>query len=141
MEYLKLPLLLEPFFEQQPIATCNMESSVMRFLHLLITTAQEEFPVDEQFGLSFWDEDYSTHITSDLRREQLVHHLLGQIERYEKRLAQVEVDVNIKNNQVSHQGVMTERRRVEIIVKARLTHSLEPFSFYTGFFIGPFNMD
>lgn len=141
MDYLKLPLLFEPFFEQRAIATCNMESSIMRFLHLLITTTQEEFMVDEQFGWAFWDEDYSTHVTSDLRKEQLVHHLQAQIGKYEQRLTEVVVEVQIKNNLMPHQGVMVERRRVEIGIKAKLSHSLEPFSFYTGFYIGPFNMD
>ncbi len=141
MDYLKLPILFEPFFEKQTIATCHMESSIMRFLHLLITTAQEEFRADEHFGLSFWEEDYSTHITSDLRKEQLVHHLQAQIERYEKRLAEVEVEVLIKNNMLPQQGVIVERRRVEISVKAKLRHSSAPFRFNTAFFIGPFNMD
>lgn len=141
MDYLKLPILFEPFFEEQAIATCHIESSIMRFLHLLITTAQEEMKTDEQFGLAFWDEDYSTHITSDLRKEQLVHHLQTQIERYEKRLTDVQVEVQIKNNMLPQQGVMVERRRVEIGVKARLRHSSAPFSFNTAFFIGPFNMD
>lgn len=141
MEYLKLPLLFEPFFEQLPIATCNMESSIMRYLHLLITTAQEEFIADPQFGLAFWEEDYSTHISSDLRKEQLGHHLHAQIATYEKRLTEIEVAVKIKTSMVPQQGIMIERRRLEISIKAKLSHSLAPFSFHTAFFIGPYNMD
>lgn len=141
MEYLKLPLLLTPFFEQQPIATCNMESSIMRFLHLLVTTVQEEFAVDEQFGLAFWDDDYSTHVTNDLRKEQMAFQLSAQIARYEQRLTDVVVDVNMKTDTLSQQGTQVERRRVEITVKGKLLHSHEAFNFSTGFFIGPFNMD
>lgn len=141
MEYLKLPLNFEPFFEKNAIPTCNVEGSIMRFLHLLITTVQDEYTVDRNFGLAFWDDDFSTHIHNDFKKDQLLHHLKAQIVQYEPRLTDVQVQVKIKTELMQHVAIQTERRRVEIIIQGKLTHSHAPFQFQTAFFIGPLDLD
>lgn len=141
MEYLKLPLKFSSVLAGQELATCSMEGSIMRFLHLMLTTVQEEYAIDENFGLAFWEDEFSTHTNIDWRKEQLVTQVKQQIAKYEPRLTAVEVQAQIKSEMLRHQNILFERRRVEIAIVGKLTHSMAPFSFATAFFIGPLDLD
>jgi len=71
----------------------------------------------------------------------VIESLGRQIAAYEKRLTAVVVEVNVKQISVNEVNGMRLRRRIEIIVKAELGRSNEPFRFATGFFIGPMAFD
>lgn len=140
-EYLRLPLRFEPFFQRKNLATCSLKDSIARNLHLLITTATDENKLNLEYGSQFWESDYDIHIPNDNRREQILSILKNQIALFEKRIHQVNLDIQVKQALKTHQGGSELRRRVEIIVNARLVRSNEPFKFQTGFFIGPMMMD
>ena len=139
-EFLKLPLRFENFFEHKKMPVCNMQESIFRNLHLIITTVQGEHKADPAYGSSFWDNDYDIHLTNDARREIIINGLKQQIDRYEKRISNVEVIVNIKLGILNGQASGTMKRRIEITVNGLIKRSLEPISFQTGFFIGPFTL-
>jgi len=140
-EYLKLPLRFEPFFERKKLDTCTLQDSIMRNLHLLITTTVGENKQDPAYGSAFWDNDYDIHLSNDARREMVIDSLQRQIASYEKRLTGVIVEVNVKQTPVNESGSVRLRRRIEIIVQGSLARSNEPFRFATGFFIGPMTFD
>ena len=140
-EYLKLPLKFGQFFERNKMDTCTLQHSIIRNLHLLITTTVGENKQDLAYGSSFWDHDYDIHLSNDARREMVIDSLQKQIAAYEKRLTGVVVEVNVKQMPVNESGNIRLRRRVEIIIQGNLTRSNEPFRFATGFFIGPMAFD
>ncbi|MBK8683779.1 MAG: GPW/gp25 family protein [Bacteroidetes bacterium] len=140
-EYLRLPLRFEPLFQRKNLAVCSLTDSIARNLHLLITTAAEENKLDLEYGSPFWESDYDIHLSNDHRRDQIIGALKKQIASHEKRIHQVNVEVNVKQAlKPSGQGSEL-KRRVEIIVQAKLIRSNEPFRFQTGFFIGPLLFD
>jgi len=140
-EYLKLPLRFEQFFDKNKMDTCTVQSSIMRNLHLLITTTVGENKQDERYGSGFWDHDYDIHLSNDARREMVIESLSRQIAQFEKRLMAVVVEVNVKQTPVNEGGHVRLRRRIEIIIQGNLVRSNEPFRFATGFFIGPMAFD
>lgn len=140
-DYLKLPLRFEQFFERQKMDTCTLQSSIMRNLHLLITTSLGEHKQDPAYGSDFWDHDYDIHLSNDARREMVIGALQRQIAAYEQRLTGVVVEVNVKQSPVNETGHVRLRRRIEIVVQGYLARSNEPFRFATGFFIGPMAFD
>ena len=141
-EYLKLPLRFGIFFEKGRMDTCGLMDSIVRNLHLLITTALGENKQDMQYGSQFWDSDYDIHMTNDARRQVVINTLKQQILRYEKRLINVNVEVNVRQAEYRvHTGGTQLRRRIEITVSGLLTRSREPFRFATGLFIGPLSFD
>ena len=140
-EYLKLPLRFQQFFDRNKLDTCSLQNSIMRNLHLLITTTLGENKQDQNYGSGFWENDYDIHLSNDARREMVIESLGRQIAAYEKRLTAVVVEVNVKQISVNEVNGMRLRRRIEIIVKAELGRSNEPFRFATGFFIGPMAFD
>lgn len=129
------------FFERKKIPTCDLLSSIYRNLHLLTTTVNGESKIDEMLGAPFWDSDYDIHLTNDLRREIITTGMKQQIDRYEKRITNVDVVVNVKLANMMYNGAEIQRRKVEIIISGDILRSMEPFTFQTGFFIGPLTMD
>jgi predicted component of type VI protein secretion system len=141
MEYLKLPLNLGAYFEQQKIPRCNLEASIMRNLHLLITTLQAEHKANANYGVQFWDYDYDTHLQNAERREIIIQSIKEQVTQHEKRLQQVTIEVIVKNDTVAQQQIMVQRRRVEITIQGLIIRNKEPLTFRTAFFIGPLHFD
>lgn len=139
-EFLKLPLRFENFFERKRMNVCNMQDSIFRNLHLLITTVKDEYKADANYGSSFWDNDYDIHLSNVSRREIILDSLKKQIEQFEKRITSVDVQVNVKQGVLSLQDGGMIKRRVEIVVNAKIKRSMEPINFQTGFFIGPFTL-
>ena len=140
-EYLKLPITFDRFFAKEKMATCSLPESVMRNLHLLITTTMGENRQDLQYGSQFWEHDYDIHMSNDARRESILSTLKKQIQDYEPRLVNVTLEVNVKQAEFQGMAGRQLRRRIEVIVVAALGHSNEPFRFQTGFFIGPLSFD
>ena len=139
-EYLKLPIRFSFLFESKQLVTCNLLDSIYRNLHLLITTANGENINDSLYGVDFWDYDYDIHLSNDARREIILNGLNQQIARYEKRIINVVVEASVRQSMFKTQSSEGMRRRIEIKISGKIKRSLEPFSFQTGFFIGPFSL-
>jgi len=140
-EYLRLPITFDQFFSKEKLATCSIQESIMRNLHLLITTTMGENRQDLQYGSQFWEHDYDIHMSNDARRESILSTLKRQIQAYEPRLANVVLEVNVKQAEFQGMAGRELRRRIEIVITGALGHSNEPFRFQTGFFIGPLSFD
>lgn len=141
IDYLKLPLRFEQFFERRSLDRCTLKDSIARNLHLLITTTLGENKQDEKYGALFWDYDYDIHMSNNTRREIIVAALQQQILKYEKRLLNVTVEVNVKQSDFKVRSGRQLRRRTEITIAGLLLRSNEPFVFQTAFFIGPLAFD
>jgi len=140
-EYLKLPVQFGGFFEKKKLATCSLLDSVYRNLHLLITTMPGENKMDDSFGSEFWENDYDIHLSNDSRKEIVISSLKKQIQLYEKRITDISVDVNVRLSNINLKGVEIQRRKLEITINGKMVRSMEPFTFQTGFFIGPLTLD
>lgn len=140
-EYLKLPLRFEQFFDRSKLDTCGLKESIARNLHLLVTTPTGENKQDLYYGSQFWEHDYDIHMANDARREAVIASIKKQVFNFEKRLANVSVEVNVKQSEYNSGVNKQLRRRVEIIIGGSIARSNEPFRFQTGFFIGPLSFD
>ena len=140
-DYLKLPLKFSQFFERHKLDRCSIKDSIARNLHLLVTTAVGENKQDPQYGSQFWDNDYDIHLSNDRRKDLVVLVLRTQIAAYENRLANVSVDVNVKQAEFKNDSGSQLRRKIEIVVSGVIIRSKEPYRFQTGFFIGPLSYD
>jgi predicted component of type VI protein secretion system len=140
-QFLKLPIKFKSFFAEGRIDRVPIKDSIARNLHLLITTVQGENLQNDHYGSEFWDDDYDIHLNSDERSEKIKITLKDQISKFEKRLEQVDIEVNIKQSEVYRQQGTQQRYRLEIIIRGLLVRTKEPFIFKTGFFIGPLMLD
>lgn len=140
-QYLKLPLRFGKIIEGNRMDICDIKNSIARNLHLLITTVRGEHKRNENYGAEYLDYDYDIHLANDSRREIIIKSVKHQISNYEKRLENVEVQVEVNQEVVKTDSGLIQRRRVAIIINSLIARSAEPFSFKTAFFIGPMDFD
>lgn len=140
-EYLKLPLRFDQFFEKKKLPSCGLIDSIYRNLHLIITTVPGENKTDAAYGSAFWETDYDIHLDNDSRKELIVGHLKKQIARYEKRITNVMVNVEVRLAVLKTPGADLPRRKIEVTISGQVRKTLEPFRFQTGLFIGPLTLD
>ena len=69
-------------------------------------------------------------------RDQLKKALQETIEKHEKRLSRIRVDVQVDQVEYRVKGVRT-KTRIGVSVNGTLSKTNEPFSFAEQFFIGP----
>lgn len=140
-DYLKLPLRFGQFFEQRRLPVCSIRESISGNLHLLIMTALEENKQNLEYGSQFWDQEFDIHLSADMRRETILATLRKQIAAFEKRLGKVSIEVRVRQPEVISVAGTQIRRRIEVIIRGVVVRSNEPFSFQTGFYIGPLALD
>lgn len=139
--YLKLPVRFQQFFENKKLPACNLLDSIYRNLHLIITTMPGENKTDALYGSSFWENDYDTHLNNDVRKEIIINSLKNQVARYEQRIADVSLDVNVRLSNVMINSIEMQKKKIEIVIKGKIKRNMEPFIFQTGFFISPYTLD
>ena len=141
MDYLKLPLKFNQFFEKKKLDRCTLKDSISRNIHLLITTQLEENRQDYDYGSQFWDHDYDIHMSNSARREMIITSLKSQLLKYEKRLVKPIVEVNVIQKEYKLTKNIQLKRKIEVVVKGQLVRNNEPFRFQTSFYIGPMLFD
>lgn len=140
-QYLKLPIRFHHFFERKKLPVCNIYNSISYNIHLLATTISGENVHDSAYGSSFWDDEFDIQLSSDKRTNNIIRDLEKSIARFEKRLTEVSVSVVVKQAETTFISQKHLKRRIEINVYGKIVRSLEPFSFVSGFFIGPYLFD
>lgn len=138
---IKLPIRFHHFFDNKKLPACSLMDSIYRNLHLIITTVPGENKTDENYGSSFWDSDYDIHLNNDVRKEIIISTLKNQIGRYERRITDVMLDVNVRLSTATVNNIEVQKKKIEIVVKGKTKRNMESFTFQTGFFISPYTLD
>ena|ERR1035438_8619935 len=139
LEYYSLPLSLERIMNRQEHPKISMQQSVLQHLHLLITTAFGEFPADQDFGSSIWDYDFDNVTSAHKLKELIRQSLLQAIQRYEKRLSNIRVELMILQEELQERSKAGSRikKRIDISVTGILISTNERLNFRDSFFVGP----
>ena len=139
LEYYSLPLSLERIMNRQEHPKISMQQSVLQHLHLLIATAFGEFPADQDFGSSIWDYDFDNVTSAHKLKELIRQSLLQAIQRYEKRLSNIRVELMILQEELQERSKAGSRikKRIDISVTGILISTNERLNFRDSFFVGP----
>lgn len=141
--FCKLPLnikdLLSEDVKHSRLQTCSEKESIDQFLNLLISTCLGEHDYDKEFGCKIFDLDFE-RITSRTRWEgKFTEYIKEAISRYEKRLTNVDVRVQI-NDKIRQDTVFetsTIKKQTQIWVTGNLLQTGERCSFYYVIYLGP----
>jgi phage baseplate assembly protein W len=136
--FYKLPLSLAGLMRKKDHLTCTLKQSIAQHLHLIITTAYGELPVDENFGCCIWEYDFdnitSTHKIKEYIRESLAEAII----RYEKRLGNIRVELEIGQEELaSQQNGCRVKKKITITVSGVLNATNEKFIYEDSIFTGP----
>lgn len=135
-EYYKLPLRLGDVSRKKEHNKCALAESVSGMVHLIAITYFGECKHDESFGCEIWEHDFENISNSQAYREKLIKSIQATIEKQEKRLGNISVDIQIE--QVDYSAFQRRiKSRIKLKVTGQLTATNEPFLHNDEFFIGP----
>lgn len=136
-EYYSLPFSVDRLMNRQEHAKCTLEQSVTENLHLLLTTAFGEFPADEAFGCSIWDNDFDNLTSTPKIKEIIRQSILQSVSQYEQRLDKVRVELVIRQEELPEVKGRRMKKRIEIIITGILRLTNDRFKKGYSFFVGP----
>ncbi|MCW5518541.1 GPW/gp25 family protein [Aureitalea sp. L0-47] len=137
-KFYTLPLRAKNLTSRKGHDMCNLNQSIAHHIHLINTSSFGECSFDETFGCSIWLIDFDNLKSSNKLKSQIVESLHNSLQRHEKRLANIKIDVKIKQEELNS-GVSANRikKRIDIQVKGTVKKTNESFSYFEYFYIGP----
>ena len=139
----KIPLQLSLPVKGQELPVCNLKESISKNLELIITTRFGEHRADPSFGCEIWDLDFELIISENLWEEKLRQSLLRSVTSHEKRLTNIQLNVQITEIEKFHLFKQnTEiKKRVDIQLAGTIHKTGESFKFNTNLFLSPLSVD
>lgn len=135
-----LPLALDRIVMKQMLAKCPDREAIHQHLYLLMVTHFDETRFDENYGCALWEHDFS--ILSQIKWKDLIRESLEvSISKFERRITQTKVRVEIEELEVMSKTNNYVRKRIGVEVKAVIRRTNEPFVFFERIFISPMSID
>ena len=128
MTYLKMPLQLQSAVAKK-LQRCSYQESIAQHIMLLILSHHGEVIGREDFGSMIWDLEFNQLVKNSL---------IKTIEKYEKRLRNVDVNVTLLEIEEENIDKVSHiRRKAQITVTGIMDRTNEKFSFNTSLYISP----
>ena len=142
--YYKLPLLFEKLISKnKELDPSPKGESIAAHVYLIITSKFGESRFDETYGCEIWDFDFVNITNQSNWKTRIVKSVENSIARHERRLMNVRVSLDIKEEDVSNaaSNVVSVKKGIRISVTANLTETNEPFTFAQKMFLSPLSFD
>ncbi len=138
VEYYQLPLKLGDLMSGKMHNKVSLSDSIKQHLHLIITTSFGEMQFDENFGCSIWDDDFDNLTSTNKLREKIKNSILYSVNKYEKRIENVRLDLQIKEAELSVKSRGTSvKKRLDLVILANICSTNLPLQYTDSFFTGP----
>lgn len=136
--FYKLPLSFTGIMQKNDHKTCSLQQSIAQHLHLIITTAFGELSVDEDFGCCIWEYDFDNITSSHKIKEFIRESLTDALIRYEKRLTDARVELEIGQEEKANQKMGCRvKKKITITITGLLNATNEKFIYEDSIFTGP----
>lgn len=137
-KYYKLPLEATSFIKNKSIKVCNIEESIGNYIHLLMTTRFGECNFDTSFGCLVWNIDFNNISSNNKLKTVVADSLIKSLRRHEKRLSNIEVNVEIKQEEIDNSNKKSKiKKKVYIVVTGVVKMTNEAFNYKEFFYIAP----
>ena len=135
-EYYYFPLKPVELIQKREHPRISLKDSVSRLIHLITITHFGEYRPNESLGCEIWDFDFDNITNYQLFKEQIKKSFLRTFEKYEPRLSQIKIDIQIQQVEIRVKNRRT-KSQITLKVDGVLTKTNEPYSYTENFFIGP----
>jgi len=135
-EYYYFPLKPADLIQKKEHPRISLKDSVSRVIHLVTITHFGEYKPDESLGCEIWDFDFDNITNYQLFKEQVKKSFIQTFEKYEPRLSQIKIDIQIQQVEIRVKNRRT-KSQITLRVDGILTKTNEPYSYTENFFIGP----
>ena len=137
-KYYTLPINAKKLISRKVHESCSLNQSISHHIHLINTSYFGECTFDDTFGCNIWIIDFDNLKTSNKLKSLIQASLYESLIRHEKRLHSIEVNVRMKQEELT--GLEDSNRikkRIDIRIKAKVKKTNEAFSYVEYFYIGP----
>jgi phage baseplate assembly protein W len=134
--YYNFPLKPADLIQKKEHQRISLKDSVSQMIHMITITHFGEYKPDESFGCEIWDFDFDNITNYQLFKEQVKKSIIQTIEKFEPRLSQVRVEIQIQQVEFRIQNRRT-KSQITMKVDGVLTRTNESYSHTENFFIGP----
>ena len=136
--YLNIPLNFKDIKHKGSVDRIDVTSSIHNMIHLITTTEYNEVRHDPRFGCDIWQYDFENIYNPHSFKEDLKKSIRNSIRNNEKRLVNVNVDLQIEQVEITTK-VRNKRikTRIRLVVKGLIDKTNEPLIHNEMFFIGP----
>lgn len=136
--YYEIPLKPAHFFTKKEHDTCTIKQSIAHYIHLINTSSFGECTFDETFGCSIWELDFDNLKSANKLKSLIKTSLEDSIKAHEKRLTHVNVEAKIKQEELLNSNAVNRiKKRVDLVIKAKVKKTNEDFQYVEYFYIGP----
>ena len=137
----RLPLNLDGFFGATggDLPKCTEMESIDKYIEMLLITYPGEHRFDPEFGTKIWDLDFESVVTQVQWVETFRGYVREAVVKYEKRITDINVAIDVKEV-VRDEGIadaVAIRRRVDVVIKAKLVSNGEKCAFGYSLYLGP----
>lgn len=141
--YYTLPLDCKMLTEKQRQPLCSLAESIRQHIHLILRTHFREYRFNPEFGCMVWEKDFETIRSVYKWKAELVEDFSKAIKKYEKRLVQIQVVIDLDDLKVvdpnSHK-VSELRKRITIHIGGTMSQTNEAFQHTEYIFFSPLSL-
>ena len=142
--YLTQPLDFSTILKGGQNNRCSLQQSIAQRIHLILVTNLGENRYDPTFGCPIWEHDFENMPNLNLWRDKMMKALKETLEKYELRLMNLQVNVEISQEEFTDGKeiiIKKIKRRVDIAIKAFVKKTNEPYLFQETLYISPVWLD
>jgi phage baseplate assembly protein W len=140
--FLDIPINLKDIKQKGEVSRISLKDSIHNLIHLIVTTAFGEMRYNPYFGCDIWKFDFENIYNLPSFMEELKRSLCNSIQNNEKRLVNINIDLNVE--QVEVPTKISKRRikiRIIFVVTGIIEKTNEVLTHQDKFYIGPLSYD
>ncbi len=136
--FFTLPFKAKNIITNKEHNKCAIKESIAHFIHLITTAYFGECTFDETFGCSIWDVDFDNLSSTNKIKTLIADSLFDSLKRHEKRLTKIDIDVSIKQEEITATKTSNiVKKKVSIRITGKVRKTDEDFLYNEFFYIGP----
>ncbi len=142
----KLPLQPGLILKKEQHPECvRIEESIAHNIHLILMTRFGENRFDESYGNAVWEYDFEILPQISKWQTHIANSIADSIRTHEKRLINIKVKVSVDQkefpNDEKNNIPARVKRRIQVIVNAKLIKTNESFRFEEAIYFSPISLD
>ncbi len=135
--YYEAPFDFKRFFEKKELKKLSVRDSISQFIGIIITTYFKEYTFNEEFGSEIWESDFDLLVNANVLKERIKHSLTDQIRTYEKRLANIDLSVELMESFSQNSHRVRLKKHLYIHIAGTIIKTHEPFRFTGNYYLAP----
>jgi phage baseplate assembly protein W len=143
-EYFQLPIPFSEILSRKEIEKTNIRFSINQKIKLILLTYFGECRYNPKFGCVVWDYDFTNVSNENAWRDLVVGSLTETLVSNERRLQNISIKVNIKEEEFDDpkdHTIKRVKRRLDVNVSANLLETNEPYDYSQMIYVSPISLD